>query len=270
MRFASRFAASCCLAFVSMLPTTALAGAAVGAGGWSRPVSGPVVRQFDPPETRFGPGHLGVDFAAPPATPVRAAADGIVVFAGKIGSERHVVVRHSGDIRTSYSFLASVDVVSGQAVQRGAVVGTSGGRGPRHEADVVHFGVRVGANYVDPMLLFEPVDLSAVVHLAAPRGGPAGPSRPEAHGPGALGERAVLVAALRVDARPAASAPAWWSAAHPATTEPDARDSPSVPAAASEGGPTPSTRGPVTAVVAATVVAVGGFTRARRRWSGRR
>jgi len=185
-------------------------GGPLGGGPWSKPVDGPVSRAFDPPLSRFGPGHLGVDFATPPASPVRAAADGVVAFAGRVGADLHVVVRHPGDVRTSYSFLASIAVATGQAVERGAVVGTSGGTGPAHGPGALHFGVRVGTTYIDPMRLFTPVDLGAVVHLAAPHGGPAGPSAPQAAGSRSVGERAALVEALRVDARPAIPPPAWW------------------------------------------------------------
>jgi murein DD-endopeptidase MepM/ murein hydrolase activator NlpD len=190
------------------LPNGAMAGAlGLTAGAWSKPVTGVVVRSFDPPATRFGPGHVGVDFAAAPGTPVRAAGDGIVVFAARIGSQLHVVVRHDGDLRTSYSFLASIDVVNGQRVDRGAIVGTSGGTGPGHAATVVHFGLRLGASYVDPMALFAPVDLAAVVHLAAPRYGASARADDDL---APVGERSAIVAALRVDSRPALAPPEWW------------------------------------------------------------
>jgi murein DD-endopeptidase MepM/ murein hydrolase activator NlpD len=133
---------------------------------WLPPVHGPVARSFQAPVMRYGRGHLGVDFAAAPGSAVRAVGAGTVEFAGVVAGVRHVVVRHAGDLRTSYSFLASVRVRRGQRVGRGTVLGTSGGHGENHGPEVVHLGLRVGDTFVDPMRLFTPVDLSSRVHLA--------------------------------------------------------------------------------------------------------
>jgi murein DD-endopeptidase MepM/ murein hydrolase activator NlpD len=159
--FVAMLVVSCCL----LAPTRASAGTV-----WIRPVDGPVVRGFEPPRTRYGRGHLGVDFAAAPGTPVRAAGPGIVVFAGRIGSTLHVVVLHVGDLRTSYDFLASIRVHRGTRVVGGDVLGTTGGRGEEHDGRVLHLGLRHGDEYLNPMTLFGAVDLSATVHLAPLRG----------------------------------------------------------------------------------------------------
>ena len=74
--------------------------------------------------------------------------------------------RARGGLRTSYSFLATVTVHRGRGVAAGEVLGTAGGTGPNHAPGVVHFGLRAGDEYVDPMLLFGAVDLTQVVHLA--------------------------------------------------------------------------------------------------------
>ena len=136
------------------------------AAGWLRPVDGAVVAPFDEPVHQYAAGHRGVDFAAAPGTPVRAANDGIVRFAGAVAGSLHVVVGHAGNLRTSSSFLASVAVHQGQAVRRGDVLGMSGGAGPDHGASVLHYGLRIGDRYVDPLQLFRPTDLTALVHLA--------------------------------------------------------------------------------------------------------
>jgi murein DD-endopeptidase MepM/ murein hydrolase activator NlpD len=170
--------------------------ASADASAWTKPVSGPVVRPFEPPKSRFGAGHLGVDFRAAPGTLVRAVGPGTVVFAGVVARTLHVVIRHPNGWRTSYSFLASVRVQTGEEV--GAdVVGTTGGRGENHDGSVLHLGLRIGDAYVDPMQLFGPADLAAMVHL--------GPLRSET-APSALArspdERTALAAGLPPDDYP--------------------------------------------------------------------
>jgi len=145
------------------LPAAANAGVL---GAWVRPVDGAVVRAFDPPRSRFGAGHLGADLAAPRGAPVRAAGAGLVAFAGRVAGALHVVIAHAGGLRTSYSFLASVRVRRGARVAAGDPVGTAGGVGEGHDGSVVHFGLRAGNTYVDPMALFRPADLASIVHLA--------------------------------------------------------------------------------------------------------
>jgi murein DD-endopeptidase MepM/ murein hydrolase activator NlpD len=142
--------------------------ASADASAWTEPVRGPVVRRFEPPRSRFGAGHLGVDFRAEPGTLVHAVGPGTVVFAGAVAGTLHVVIRHPNGWRTSYSFLASVRVHTGEEV--GAdVVGTAGGRGENHDGSVLHLGLRIGDSYVDPMQLFGRPDLAAIVHLAPVR-----------------------------------------------------------------------------------------------------
>src|SRR3977135_1848019 len=104
-----------------------------GCGVWLPPVDGPVVRAFQAPAFAYGPGHRGIDLAAPPGTPVRAAGDGVVSFAGSVAGSLHVVVAHDGDLRPTYAFLAGVDVLTGDRVARGQIVGVVGGSGPEHE-----------------------------------------------------------------------------------------------------------------------------------------
>jgi hypothetical protein len=133
--------------------------------GWLRPVDGAVVHPFEEPASVYGAGHRGADLAAAAGTPVRAANDGVVSFAGDVAGTLHVTVAHAGGLRTSYSFLASVTVRTGQTVVRGDVLGATGGTGPDHDGAVLHLGLRVGDRYVDPMQLFHPDDLTKLVHL---------------------------------------------------------------------------------------------------------
>ena len=80
-----------------------------------------VVAGFDPPATRFGSGHRGVDLAGAPGAVVRTALAGTVTFAGRLAGRGVVVVNH-GATRTTYEpVTASVHV--GDHVATGAVVG---------------------------------------------------------------------------------------------------------------------------------------------------
>ncbi len=172
------FAAIVAVAATAQAPSTAAAAPAPARGAWSPPVDAPVVRNFDPPAAAWGAGHLGVDYGVPPGTAVRAAADGTVSFAGNVAGALHVVVLHPDGLRTSYSFLSSATVRRGEAVARGDALGVSGGGGAGHGHDEVHFGLRAGERYLDPLLLFAPVDLAEVVRLVPAGGGADGVAPP--------------------------------------------------------------------------------------------
>ena len=158
---------------------TSAAGAAPpepsGCGVWLPPVDGPVVRAFQAPAFAYGPGHRGIDFAAPPGTPVRASGDGVVAFAGSVAGSLHVAVAHDGNLRTTYAFLAGISVRAGDRVARGQVVGAAGATGPEHEAGGLHFGVRLGDRYVNPQQLFAACDLTHLVRLIPADEAPAEP-----------------------------------------------------------------------------------------------
>lgn len=141
---------------------------------WSPPVDGPVARGYEPPRRSFGPRHHGLDFAAAPGTPVRAAGDGVVAFAGQVGRSLSVAVEHAGTRRTTYAYLRRVLVLPGTPVRRGDTLGVSGAAGPGHRPDVVHFGYRVAGEPRNPASLFTATPRISL----APLDRPACPSRP--------------------------------------------------------------------------------------------
>jgi peptidase M23-like protein/alpha/beta hydrolase family protein len=110
------------------------------------PVDAVVVDPFRPPPRPYAAGNRGLTYDTAPGDPVRASAAGTVVFAGSVAGTLHVTVRHADGLRTSYSFLHRVDVVVGQPVGQGHVVGLAG--------DELHFGARRGDHYLDPASLF--------------------------------------------------------------------------------------------------------------------
>lgn len=129
-----------------------------------RPVPGAVLAGFDAP-TRYGPGHRGVDLAAAPGSPVRAAAAGRVTFAGRVVGSTWVTVDH-GDVRTTVGPLGSMAVQRGAWVGRGAVLGTSG---HAHGRAALHWSARTGDTYVDPLTVGRVV-ASLVPDRLVPRG----------------------------------------------------------------------------------------------------
>lgn len=149
-------------------PATGRDPAEGGSAVWSPPVDGPVVRGYEPARRPFGPRHLGLDFAADPGTPVRAAGDGVVAFAGRVGRSRAVAVEHPGAKRTTYAYLRRVLVLPGATVRRGQNLGISGAAGPGHRPDVVHFGYRVAGGPRDPAPLFRPPPRISLAPLDRP------------------------------------------------------------------------------------------------------
>jgi murein DD-endopeptidase MepM/ murein hydrolase activator NlpD len=102
--------------------------------------------------TREGRPHEGIDLPAPVGTPVFAAADGRVVYAGNgiRGYGNLVVVRHAGDLLTVYAHNSVLLVAQGQPVRAGdriALVGQSG----RATGPHLHFEVRAGQIPRNPM-----------------------------------------------------------------------------------------------------------------------
>jgi murein DD-endopeptidase MepM/ murein hydrolase activator NlpD len=112
-----------------------------------------VVAGFDPPSTRFGPGHRGVDLAARPGAVVRTALAGRVTFAGRLAGRGVVVVSH-GARRTTYEpVTASVHV--GDQLAAGAVIGRLELFGSHcFPRACLHWGLIEGADhYLDPLTL---------------------------------------------------------------------------------------------------------------------
>jgi murein DD-endopeptidase MepM/ murein hydrolase activator NlpD len=135
-------------------------------GSYSWPVVGPVIRGFLQPQDPYGPGHRGIDIAVSLGTPVRAANDGIVAFAGWVGGSLYVSVDHPDGVRTTYSWLSSVSARKGDAVRKGDVIAATGHGHPEIPQPHLHFGARIGQTYIDPMLLLVGQDVASLIHLA--------------------------------------------------------------------------------------------------------
>ncbi|SDB91039.1 Peptidase family M23 [Raineyella antarctica] len=122
-----------------------------GLSGGVLPVPGTLVTAFRPPPEPWLPGHRGVDLLAPAGTPVLAAATGTVTYAGMIAGRGVVVVTH-GALRSTYEPVqASVRV--GQQVGAGEAIGVLQTGHAGCVDSCLHWGLRRGEDYLDPMLL---------------------------------------------------------------------------------------------------------------------
>ncbi|MFL6072869.1 MAG: murein hydrolase activator EnvC family protein [Mycobacteriales bacterium] len=173
------------LAVALLSPPPTLAGApppparrtAAVISGWRWPLDGPgggpppVVRRFQAPSTPYGPGHRGVDLAGPAGAPVHAAGPGVVAFAGPVAGVGTVSVQHEGGLRTTYQPV-DVLVAAGQHLAAGDVVGSllPGHPGCSAVAPLVclHWGLRHGADYLDPLALFGRAHVRLLPHTTRP------------------------------------------------------------------------------------------------------
>ncbi len=119
------------------------------------PVMGPITSGFGQREdpvlgTGEGEFHKGVDISAPLGTPIRATADGMVVTAGVVnGYGREVVIDHGHGLKTCYGHMSGFNVLSGQTVFKGQIIGYVGHSG-RTTGNHVHYEVRIHDLAVNP------------------------------------------------------------------------------------------------------------------------
>jgi murein DD-endopeptidase MepM/ murein hydrolase activator NlpD len=95
--------------------------------------------------------HGGTDFPSDPGTPVAAAGDGVVVFAGRQGGYGNVIyVDHGGGVVTLYGHLRRIEVKKDATVTAGERIGQVGQTG-RATGPHLHFEVRLDGRPVDPV-----------------------------------------------------------------------------------------------------------------------
>ena len=95
--------------------------------------------------------HSGVDLAAPIGAPIAATSDGVVSTAGWHGAYGLLVVLDNGKgLQTRYGHMSRVNVVAGQHVKRGQVIGFVGSSG-RSTGPHVHYELRLNGRAVDPL-----------------------------------------------------------------------------------------------------------------------
>ena len=94
--------------------------------------------------------HLGLDYAAPLGAPIRAAAGGVVSYAGRLaGYGLTVKLEHGDGLSTVYAHLSRVLVAPGAYAPPGELIGRVGSTG-RSSIPHLHFEVRQDDQAMDP------------------------------------------------------------------------------------------------------------------------
>lgn len=117
----------------------------VGTGTYVYPVNARNFTQF------FWYGHPGVDIALSEGSAVYASDTGTVTYAGwnNFGYGNLIVVNHGNGYETFYAHLSSFNVVPGQIVYQGNVIGASGNTG-NSSGPHIHFEIRINNTRDNP------------------------------------------------------------------------------------------------------------------------
>jgi murein DD-endopeptidase MepM/ murein hydrolase activator NlpD len=117
------------------------------------PVEGKLVRSFD---LKGIPQNAGIDIAVAPGTPIRASGAGVAVYVGsELASYGNLLlIEHSYAYVTAYAHAQRYTVKKGDLIERGQVVGFSGG--VRGSQSALHFEIRRSAKPIDPLTLLHP------------------------------------------------------------------------------------------------------------------
>jgi murein DD-endopeptidase MepM/ murein hydrolase activator NlpD len=115
--------------------------------GW--PVRGRLIAGFG--SKPDGTQNDGINLAVPEGTPIKAADDGVVVYAGNElkGYGNLVLIQHTNGFVTAYAHASELMVKRGDTVKRGQVIAHAGQTG-NVTSPQLHFEIRKGSTPVDP------------------------------------------------------------------------------------------------------------------------
>jgi murein DD-endopeptidase MepM/ murein hydrolase activator NlpD len=113
------------------------------------PVKGRVIAGFGSKPN--GSQNDGINLAVPEGTPIKAAEDGVVAYAGNElkGYGNLVLIRHSDGFVSAYANASELLVKRGDSVKRGQVIAHAGQTG-NVTSPQLHFEIRKGSTPVDP------------------------------------------------------------------------------------------------------------------------
>jgi len=115
---------------------------------WAWPHSGPIIAKYSSDGSDV---NKGVDIGGDAGDPVRAAADGSVVYAGNglLGYGNLIIVNHSETFLSAYAHNRTILVEEGQNVGQGDTIAEMGDSGA--DRIMLHFEIRRRGDPVNPM-----------------------------------------------------------------------------------------------------------------------
>nr|WP_244466300.1 peptidoglycan DD-metalloendopeptidase family protein [Dyella japonica] len=129
-------------------PVPAAPGATRSNGGvnWRWPADGTLIKRF-----QSGDAIPGIEIGGKSGDPVRAAADGVVVYSGNglVGYGELVIVKHNDSYLSAYGHNSKRLVKEGQRVTAGQPIAEMGSTGASR--DELQFQIRKDGNPVDPL-----------------------------------------------------------------------------------------------------------------------
>ncbi|HSP49515.1 MAG TPA: peptidoglycan DD-metalloendopeptidase family protein [Pseudolabrys sp.] len=128
---------------------TQTAEAAGGIPSFRWPVKGRIITGFGPRPN--GVQNDGINLAVPEGTPVKAADDGVVAYAGnELKSYGNLIlIRHANGFVSAYANASELLVKRGDTIKRGQVIAHAGQTG-NVTSPQLHFEIRKGSTPVDP------------------------------------------------------------------------------------------------------------------------
>jgi murein DD-endopeptidase MepM/ murein hydrolase activator NlpD len=111
--------------------------------------------------------HKGIDIPGPVGTPIYATADGVIGRAQWLGGYgKYVEINHGNAVQTRYGHLSAMNVVSGQSVRKGDILGYMGSTG-RSTGSHLHYEVRIAGEAINPTAFLSPLTAESNILLAS-------------------------------------------------------------------------------------------------------
>ncbi len=113
---------------------------------FSSPIKGKISQQYNPKEN-----HFAVDIAVEKGAPVKAVADGTVIFTGfTAGTGYVIIIEHINGIISVYKHNASLYKKQGDLVKSGEIIASAGSTGEYSTGTHLHFELWEGGYAVNP------------------------------------------------------------------------------------------------------------------------